>query len=156
MKRVGALVAASVLGGGLLCACGGDGGSDADAGGDYCSTLADAQEEFAALEQGDVKAFNRFREVAGELEQQAPEEVADDWKVVNTAFDDLEQKLSDAGITFDDLEGISSGQLPEGVTREDLLQLNQDLQDFSTEGRQEAGQAIQDHARTECDIDLQQ
>lgn len=153
MYRVGPLAVAVVLAAGVLAGCS---GGEAEQGADYCSTLADAKEEFSALDQGDVQAFQRFQEVADDLEQQAPQEVAGDWKVVNTSLDELEQKLSSAGITFDDLEGIANGQLPEGVTREDLTQLSEDLQGFGTEELQNANRSIQQHAKAECDIDLEQ
>ena len=147
MKRFGILAAAAVLGTSLLSGCGGDGE-------DYCDTLSSTREEFAALDSGELGSFDDFRDATNDLADAAPDEVADDWERIQEGFDDLDAAMDDAGVSMDDLDGMGeSGELPEGVSPEDLTALSEELNNVG-EGINESGEAITEHAKDSCDIDL--
>src|SRR4051812_40529150 len=108
-SRLAAVLAALTLSVTTLTGCGGS--TDA-----YCKQLKADKAYFADLGKGDDfskfdEALKRFHELADE----APDEVADDWKVVDDAFKAVEKALKDAGVSFADLVKAQSGQLPPGV-----------------------------------------
>ena len=157
MRRIGTWAAAAVLGAGVLAGCGGGddsasggGGNDTDS---YCDALKDAQDDFSSLGAGDAGAFEEFVQVAQDLGDEAPDEVADDWKKINDAFADLETKLNEAGIQLDDLDELQQGQVPEGADQQKLMELSSELNAFGAE-LNTAGDNISKHAKDECDIDL--
>ncbi len=147
MKRIGTLAATAVLGATLLTGCGG--GTDA-----YCDSLDDAQGKFSALNDADASALEDFKNAAEDLEGDAPDEVKDDWGVINSAYDDLEKSLDEAGLTFTDLEKISEGEMPEDLDEEALTKLGESMNDFGGDDLEKAGEDISKHAKDECDIDL--
>lgn len=162
MKRHLALSASAVLLAGVLAGCGGgDGGegSSGEASGgnatdDYCTALEQAKEDIDALEQGDVAQFEQTFQVLGELSEQAPDEVAAEWQVLDETLTGLEDSLAEAGLELADLEQLSAGEVPEGVDMAKLQALATEMQSFSSAEVEEAGDAISEHAQTECGIDL--
>lgn len=165
MKRIATAAAGAALGLALLTGCGGDGdgggdgGGDAASGDDYCTTLEEARDEIEALDTGDAAALARVRELAGELEQDAPSEVQDEWALLNDAFEQIDAALGKSGLDMEDLPELQSGQLPEGVDQQQLQQAMQELSRVMQglgEEFQTAGDTITQHAKDECDIDLDQ
>lgn len=165
MKRTLALSLAATLLAGLLGACGGDdsssssssgSGSGSDSGGggdDYCSMLEGAQSDLEGLgpNGGDLE---KIRDTFQELQQSAPEEVAGDWKTLSGAVDTLATELDKAGVKLEDLQGLQSGQLPEGVTAKDLAKVAQEVQKLNGAEFRDAAESISTHAKDECDIQL--
>jgi hypothetical protein len=145
MRRSVALAAAVLVAVGLA-GC----GEDTEA---YCSSLEDAQADLEALRGGDfaqlAETLDRIRQIGGD----APTEVRDDWETLNGDLTELRDGLADAGIDLEELEGLDSGQLPEGVDRTKLLEVGAVLQGSLGEMR-DAFEAIEQHARDECDIQL--
>ena len=87
----------------------------------------------AATSANFEKAFDTLHELADE----APDDVKDDWEVLDGALTDMEKALQDAGIKISDLEGmVNNGEIPEGVDMEKLATLSEDLRrDHVREGR---------------------
>lgn len=146
MKLTTALVGAVFMATTLV-GCGGGSGA-------YCDSLTEADEVFGQIGAGDVqgmdKAFDRLQELAGD----APSEIEDAWKVVDGAITEVRSALDDAGISFEDLANIKPGELPEGLDQEKLAALAADMQAMGTKEFAEATATIEEHAKTECDIDL--
>lgn len=162
MKRIATSATGAALSLILLAGCGGgdggDGGGDAAGGGsDYCTALEDARDEIEALDTGDAAALARVRELAGDLEKDAPEEVRGDWKVLNDLLVQIDETLAEAGLDMADLGQLQSGQMPEGVDQQKLQQAMQELSrtmsDLGPEF-EKSGEDITRHAKTECGIDL--
>ncbi len=150
--RLPIALASAVVLAGSLAACGGGASSDTD---DYCSSLEQAQKDFQTLEEGDLgqmdKAFQTFHELA----DQAPEAVSADWSKIDGAITKLQDGLDEAGIKMSDLEEISkTGELPEGVDQQKLLELGQEIQGLGGEDFEKAGDNITKHAKDECGIEL--
>jgi hypothetical protein len=146
--------AALTLAGTLLTACGGGGGSSAS--GDYCSELKDDASYFKGLDSSDASSID-FEQVFSRmhaLADDAPSEVADDWKTLDDAFTTLEDALKEAGIKPSDLSKMTSGQLPEGVDPSKLAALAPKLQALSDSKFSEAAQRISDNAKDKCGVDL--
>lgn len=148
------LLGALVLSASLLTGCG---GSDTEA---YCDDLESAKASFEALDSDtpDPDALNSMRDLVDDFAADAPEEVRDDWKVLDDAFSDLSSALEEIGLEFEDLGTLMSGQLPEGVTEADLTEampkLQETFESFDSDRFEKAGDAIEKHAKDECDIDL--
>ncbi len=126
--------------------------------GDYCEVLQEAKTEFADFGEGDIDqtSFEDLEAKIGELEDAAPEEVSDDWMVLGDGISGFLQILADAGITLDDLAAFQRGEVPEGVDPQKIQELPQKIQALGLDGPefQQATQAIEDHAKSECEIDL--
>lgn len=152
MKKTLAL-AAGVLLTVSLAACGGSGSSSS---GDYCDLLKDAKSDvdtsdFTTLT--DAK-FNDLVDQIHAVEESAPSDVQDDWKTFGDVLDQFQSILSDAGISFDDLSSLQSGQLPDGVDMAKLQEAMKKLQSLDTDSLTEAQQNIADNAKSECDITI--
>ena len=148
MRRIGTWAAAAMLGASLLTGCG---GNDTEA---YCDAVKKAKKDFSALDDNDAGALEDFVKTAENLEEKAPEEVADDWKKVNDSFQELESKLNEAGVKISDLDEIQQGQIPEGVDQEKLIAVGEDMGTIG-EDLEKSGDAITKHAKDECKVDLE-
>ncbi len=157
MKRILSAAAAAALGLCLLTACGDDdGGSKAGgSGGDYCSDLKAAKKEVDALKAGDFSDLEKTTDAMHKLADEAPDEIKDDWKVLVDGVDKLVDALKDAGLDDADMETLQSGQIPDGVDMAALTGLMEEIKDLSTQEFQDAGEAINKHAKDECKVDLQ-
>lgn len=146
--------AALIFAGSVLTACGGGGGSSAS--GDYCSQLKSDKAFFAGFEGSGSdlsnldEAFTRMHTLA----DNAPDEVADDWKTLDGALTTIENALKEAGLKPSDLGGLQSGQVPEGVDAAKLQALLPKLEALSSSNVGEAAQRIADNAKDTCDVDL--
>ena len=95
-------------------------GSDADSA--YCKELKTDKTYFESFEGSDPdfakidEAFDRMHSLA----EKAPDDVADDWKVLDKAFTSITAALKEAGITFADIEKMQKGQIPKGVDPQKL------------------------------------
>ena len=156
--RTTAIVSTLALGGALLTGCGGGGGSSSTSG--YCDDLKDAKAEFSSLNSStpDFKEFSKAIDTFHEIADGAPEEVADDWELLDDALTKLEKDLDSAGLTLEDLGTITKGGVPEGMTPEELQQALPKLQSafssLSSSDLEKASTNIEKHAKSECDIDL--
>jgi hypothetical protein len=156
MKRTVLVVAVFVMGA-TLSACGDDGDSGGSSAGDYCDQLKDAQDEVEGVDFTtlDDQKYDDLVGQFNDLEDAAPEEVKDDWTTLNGALTDFKGLLDDAGISLDDLSGLQSGQVPDGVDVSKLQELGTKMQELTDNGDfEDASDAITQHAKDECGIDL--
>jgi hypothetical protein len=147
--RILSTLAVLTLSAGLLSACGGD---DSDA---YCSELKADKSYFDSVGNGaDAakidEAFDKFHSLA----KKAPEDVADDWKVLDDAISSVQKALKDAGVTLEDLANAQQGKAPEGVDRQKLAAIVPKLQALSDAKFDKATKAIEKHAKETCDVNL--
>jgi len=178
MKQVWGLVAAAVLSAGILTGCadssqladepGAQSETSADPSdpvdpeppidpldpGDYCATLEGAVEQFSSLEESDFAQFDEALETFRTLADQAPSEVEEQWQVLVGAIDELEQALEEAGVSFSDLEGLATGQIPEGVDEAALLEALSTLEELDQAQLDQATTVIEEHALSECGVTL--
>jgi hypothetical protein len=145
---------ALIVAGSVLTACGGGGGGS-DASGDYCSQLKSDKAFFASFKGGSDlsdldEAFSRMHTLA----DNAPDEVADDWKTLDGALTTIESALKEAGLKPSDLGSLQSGQVPDGVDAAKLQALLPKLEALSSSNVGEAAQRIASNAKDTCDVDL--
>ena len=150
MKHTLVLAAAATLMAGVLTGYGA-GGGDTEA---YCDNLDQAKTDIEALSAQDIGKFDQAFKTIHEVADDAPDEVQDDWKVLDDALTEIETALEDAGLELSDLGDLQSGQLPEGVDESKLLELGEKVQSIASDEVEQAGDNIQKHAKDECDIDL--
>ena len=155
--KISLTLAGVALLGASLAACSG-GGSDSTsssgASGSYCKDVAAAKPVFDSLSQGDLaqleKGFQAFHDLAAE----APAELKDEWKTLDSAVTTIEGALEDAGIKMSDLADIQSGKIPEGVDVTKLTGFATQLQELNNDEFTKARNAIGDQAKKTCDVDL--
>jgi hypothetical protein len=150
VKRLTSMLTATVFAASLLSGCGNGGGSTDS----YCDTLESTQKNFEDFESSDFSSFDEFTDKVEELADEAPDEIKDDWKVLADAFKAFVDALEKAGLEPEDLEGLASGELPEGVDMEALTEAMSEAQALGGEEFQQATENIEKHAKDECDIDL--
>jgi hypothetical protein len=159
--RTTAILSTVLLSATLVAGCGGDGGSSTN---DYCDELRAAKSDFDSL-NSDTPDFKAFGDAIGTLHKLAdgaPSEVADEWKTLDGALTTLEKDLDEAGLSLEKLgeitEAMTTGELPEGMTQEDLADLGPTLE--KTFGKldddkfEKAGDKIEKHAKSECNVDI--
>ena len=147
MKQRLVLAAVAALCASTLTACGG--GTKA-----YCDDLRDAKSDFSSLGADDIGKFDEIFSRVHKLADEAPDEVADDWKVFDDTLSGFQAALKKAGLTTDDLEKMSAGQVPENFDMSKLEQLQEDMTALSSQKFEDASDNIQKHAKDECNVDL--
>ncbi len=155
MKRILSAAAAAALGLCLLTACGDDDGAKASGSGDYCKDLKTTKKQVDALNDGDFSDLKKTTDAMHELADEAPDEIADDWDTLLKGIDKLVAALKEAGLDDADMASLQSGQIPDGVDMDALQGLMEEIQGLSTPEFEKAGDAINKHAKDECDVDLQ-
>lgn len=142
---------ASVLLVSVLTGCAGGDGKDSD----YCKDLQTAQPKIAGLQSNGAAGIPDAFKASHELAAEAPPAVQDDWAVLDGGMRNFEKKLSDIGITTDDLVALDQGKLPEGVQVKDLQGLPAAYQQLAGPKAARASKNIREHAKKVCELDLQ-
>ena len=149
--------AAAVLALGALTGCGdstesADGGNSTE---DYCEELTAAKDAFASFDGGDPTKFSDAIKQLRDLSGQAPDEISGEWQTMVQAMDGLEAAVEYAGLTFEDLDTLGEGSLPEGVTLDDITKLQADIAALDDPKIEQAGNTISEHAQSECGVDIE-
>ena len=128
------------------------GGSQADSA--YCKDLETDRAMFYALGQGDIAELDDSFAELHKLADEAPEEVADEWKVVIDGITTLTEALEEAGLSLETVATMQPGELPKGVDIADVQAILPKLQEFGGAEMNEASEAIDKHANEECGFTL--
>jgi ABC-type phosphate/phosphonate transport system substrate-binding protein len=139
----------------VLASCGSS-NSDSSASGGYCDELKADKAYFESLSGSDADMSNLdqvFTKVHT-LADDAPDNVADDWKTLDDAISTIETALKDAGLKPSDLAAMQKGQMPQGVDLSKLQELAPKLQSLSSGDVTTAANNIADDAKKTCDLDL--
>lgn len=155
--KISLALAGIVLVGTSVAACsGGDGGSDSGggAGGSYCKDIAAAKPTFESLSSGDLSKLEEGFTTFHRLADEAPDDLDQQWKTLDEAATSVEDKIKDAGLTFDDLPDIQAGKIPEGVSVDKLTSFAADLQKLNNSAFADARADIAKQAKDVCDVDL--
>lgn len=139
----------------LTAGCGGGDTTSQASTGDYCDTLKAAQQEFGAIESGQLNPGNldKIFDQMHTLAEQAPQPVADDWKTLDDGMSRMRDALKDAGLSFGDLSDPSALQ---DVDPQKLQQFGREMQALGAQQFENAGKAIERHAKQECGFSLGQ
>lgn len=146
MKITTALISAAFIAS-TLAGCGGGGGA-------YCDSLKEANADFKTVNEGNFeqmdKAFDRMQSLADE----APSEIDKEWKILDGAITDMRKALDKAGLNFDDLGKIQTGEMPDGFDATKMAELAAEMQKVGSKDFQDAATTIEKHAKSECKVDL--
>lgn len=152
MRKFGTSVAAAVLGASALAGCGGGNSTE-----DYCDTLRDAEESLSAM-AGDSPNFDLLDDAfdaLGEVADAAPDRLAEEWALIEERVDGIEDAMDEAGVEIGDFfTSAFGGELPEGVTQEEMEAIGEKLQSLDSDEFDEAWETIVKDAKDECDVDL--
>jgi hypothetical protein len=146
----GLAMAAATLG-----ACGSD-DKPAASGGDYCQELKTDKVYFQSLNGSDpdMSKLDTVFEKMHSLAAAAPDDIAEDWKTLDTAVTTIENALAEAGLDAGDLATLQSGQVPDGVDLDKLAALGPKLKALSGSDVNDAADHIAENAKTACGVDL--
>jgi hypothetical protein len=147
VKRLTTPLAAIALGASLLTAC--SGGSDS-----YCDTLKDSESTIDRLDEGDFSVMGDLVDQIEQITDEAPDEVKEDWEVLRSSYTSLIDALEEAGVSVDEFAAAVSGEVPEDVDMEALSGVLENVQALDTDRLEEAQEAIEQHAKDECNIEL--
>lgn len=157
--RTTVILSSLALAAGLVAGCGSS-DDKTSSGGGYCKDLKSAKDSFDTFDSSSPnfdkldEAFKTMHKLADE----APSPVDDDWKTLDDALTTMEKALSDAGLKASDLSKVIAGQLPEGMTAEQLQAAVPKLQTafsgFDSDKVKTATDAIEKHAKSECNVSL--
>lgn len=139
----------------VLTACG-SGGGGGDASGDYCQELKTDKAYFADLSGSnpDLSQLDQVFQRMHTLADDAPDDVAADWKTLDGAITTIQNALKDAGLKPSDLAAMQNGQVPAGVDPAKLAELAPKLQALSSTDVSDAATRISSHAKKTCGVDL--
>ena len=145
--RTSVTLAALALSLGTLTACGG--GDDA-----YCKELKADQAYFENFSSSspDFDKLDEALDQIHSLAENAPEEVADDWKVLDDAFATVEKALADAGVSSPTWPRCSRARSPRAWTPAKARRARSKLQELSGAKFENAAKAIEKHAKDTCDV----
>ncbi|MER7556468.1 hypothetical protein ABTZ46_05970 [Nocardioides sp. NPDC126508] len=119
---------------------------------DYCQSLKGHQAELTkTLGEGDTGGLIAALPVFEDLERNAPDDIAKDWKTLTTAISGLDTALDDAGVAADDFE---NGKPPEGVSDAEAKKIAAAATQVSSKKTQEASVRVQQQARDVCHTSL--
>lgn len=100
----------------------------ADAQERYCDTVADQQDRLSEIAgSGDALALFEAREVYAALAADAPDDIADEWRLVLDRIDALERALDEAGA---DPEAYDPEDPPAGVDAREQARIRQAAEDL--------------------------
>ena len=154
--RTSAFLAGLALTTGLLTGCSGGGEAavtDTEA---YCEQLKTDEKFFSAVSGADADP-SQFGEAVDRLHglaDKAPDEIAEEWGTLDTAFTEVETVLAEAGIKPEDLAGLQQGQIPEGVDIAKLRAIGPKIKQLDSPELQDAAATIRKHAKSECGVTM--
>jgi hypothetical protein len=135
----------------------GSSGGGSDPASAYCTALKGAKDKFKTLDLTGLDD-DQFKQVTDEFDAlgaAAPAEVKADWATVSSALKHIYQILADAGLSFNDLQKLGSGQLPKGVSAQEMAKLGKQLtKSMQGSGFQAAAARITAEAKAECGVSL--
>ncbi|HEY0888903.1 MAG TPA: hypothetical protein VGE38_04760 [Nocardioides sp.] len=118
----------------------------------YCDAVSEHQESLGEiLGQGGPAALLRALPIFRDLQEQAPDDIADDWQVLVDALGDLEQAVEEAGA---DPATYDREAPPAGVTAQEQSRIDAAAAEVGGEGTRAALAAVEQQARDVCHTPL--
>lgn len=119
---------------------------------DYCEVVTDNQQELSEiLGEGGPAALLKALPIFEKLQEKAPDDIRDDWKVVTTGLGTLEAALDDAGV---DPATYDRDDPPEGLTDEEKDRIDAAAQALTSASSTTAFAAVEQQARDVCHTPL--
>jgi hypothetical protein len=121
---------------------------------DYCETVSERQVELTELmAQAGATTLLDARDVLGDLAEDAPRDVRDEWDQVLDAIDGLQQALDEPGV---DAATYDADDPAEGVTKDQQRAIARAADELATAETVEAWEGVKQHAKDVCKTPLYQ
>ncbi|WP_148574884.1 hypothetical protein [Nocardioides caldifontis] len=118
----------------------------------YCDALAEERETLSELAgSGSADVLDRALASMERLQEQAPEELRDEWDTVVRAYRTLADAVAETGV---DPGGYDPEDPPAGVSRDDVRRLEAAAGTAGSPRVTDASRGIEDHATSVCEVDL--
>ena len=121
----------------------------------YCDAVAEEKQTLEDLSAGadDPEAGTLSETIAvfERLQQDAPDDMVDEWDTYVTALQALEKALDDAGA---DESMFTDGERPEGMSKDDYASISSAAVELRSTRVVQAAAGIENQARDVCKIDL--
>jgi hypothetical protein len=119
---------------------------------DYCDVVSENQDELTRiLGEGGPDVLLRALPIFRELQEAAPSDIRDDWRIVVSGLDALESALDDAGV---DPATYDREKPPEGVSQEERDRIDAAALELTTDESVDAFAAVEQQARDVCKTPL--
>lgn len=142
---VGVLVALTVLTAGLTAGC----GSQRD---DYCAAVEQHQEELTKITgAGGQDSLLQALDVFEDLQDQAPDDITDEWQQVVSRIEALRDALADAGV---DPATYDRADPPSGLSEQDRASIDAAAEELGAGPTLAALQGLDQQARDVCHTPL--
>jgi hypothetical protein len=148
--KISLALAGVVLMTAALTACGGDNPEDSA----YCEDAKKAASTFKSFGDGDVAKADSAFATFHKLSDEAPDDVAKDWKKLDEVITTVENAFKDAGLKLSDLPDIQKGNIPKGVDISKLQSLGSEFQKLSDKEFTDAAGRIDAQAKKDCKVTL--
>lgn len=121
---------------------------------DYCETVSERQVELTELmaQEGPTTLLDA-RDVLGDLAEDAPRDIRDEWDRVLDAVDGLDQALDEAGV---DASTYDAEDPPADVTEDQQQAIARAADELATAETVEAWEGVKQHAKDVCKTPLYQ
>jgi len=121
----------------------------------YCDTLADRREELTDLavrsDEPGTEVLEQTLDIWRDLEDEAPDDIADEWSTLVFGLEGLIDAFDAAGTNPGEFDPASP---PPGVSEEEADQLRDAAAELASKRVAAAGEAVEQHARDVCEVDL--
>ena len=160
-KRLVAAVSGGLLATAVMTGCGDSGGddessADGGSGGDYCGQVEDFKGEFEAFAEQDTTLgdVSETADLAGNIGEAAPDDIASSWEALQKALSDMESGLTDLGVKKDapmqeELAKVAKEAQGDKAKQKEMMNAMSGMQSISSDG-----QKIDKQVKKECDIEL--
>lgn len=115
----------------------------------YCDSLRKADGAFTDLQAGDMSKLGAVFQTFHGLADDAPQDITDDWRVMDGAITQVETSLEEAGLSLADFESTAMNADPKK-----LQAVLDNMESLSSEEVSDAADAIEKHALDDCDVKL--
>jgi hypothetical protein len=118
----------------------------------YCDVVQDHQSDLGSIVQGgDRAALLRALPIFEDLQDRAPDDVADDWQLLVTRIRALETALTHAGV---DPATYDATHPPAGLSSEDRALIRRAAAELAASDTQQAFATVQQEVRDVCHTPL--
>jgi hypothetical protein len=121
----------------------------------YCDTLADRREELTDLavrsDEPGTEVLEETLAIWRDLHDEAPDDIADEWSTLVFGLEGLVDAFDAAGTDPGEFDPASP---PPGVSDAEADRLQDAAAELASPRVATAGEAVEQHARDVCDVDL--
>lgn len=116
----------------------------------YCERFAAAGEQLAAINSGDFSQIDQAIDELAQVQDNAPEAVADQWAIYNDSIQTLQDAVSSNGLTVEGLLAIAQDPEPTDEEIDLYMAVEEAMGELDLAALDAASAEISAHALEEC------